>query len=200
MRERGLELSPEKTCITSITQGFDFLGQNLRKFGDKLLIRPAKKNVEAFLAKLRQRVRECRGVSQMDLIRQLNPLLRGWANYHRHVVAKQTFGKVERVLFDSLWRWAKRQHPTKSAAWIIKRYWHRLEGRNEFAVRLNTASTEKPVWLRLFDPNKVKIWRHIKVRAEANPLDPKWRDYFEDRAFFKWFGIHRSEATVKQSN
>jgi RNA-directed DNA polymerase len=200
MRERGLELSPEKTCITPLAQGFDFLGQNIRKFENKLLIRPAKKNVKVFLAKVRQHIRESRGLSQMQLIRQLNPMVRGWANYHRHVVAKKAFGKVEAVLFESLWRWAKRRHSDKSASWIAKRYWHRLEGRNVFAVRLETASNEKPVWLRLFDPGTVKIRRHIKIRAAANPLDPQWRDYFEDRAFFKWFGVHRSEAAVKKSN
>ncbi len=140
MCERGLELSLEKTCITPLAQGFDFLGQNIRKFGDKLLIRPAKKNVKVFLAKVRQRIRESRGLSQMQLIRQLNPMVRGWANYHRHVVAKRTYGKVEVVLFQSLWRWAKRRHSNKSAAWIVNRYWHRVEGRSVFAVRLDTAS------------------------------------------------------------
>lgn len=200
MRERGLELSPEKTCITSITQGFDFLGQNIRKFGDKLLIRPAKKNLQVFLAKMRQQIRESRGVSQNQLICQLNPLLRGWTNYHRHIVATRTFEKVERVLFDSLWRWAKRRHSNKSRAWIFRRYWHRHEGGNGFAVRLDTASKDKPVWLRLFDPGKVKIKRHIKIRAEANPFDPKWRGYFKDRKFLKWFGSHRPGAAVNKSN
>jgi RNA-directed DNA polymerase len=200
MRERGLELSPEKTCITSITQGFDFLGQNIRKFDDKLLIRPAKKNLLVFLAGMRQRIRESRGISQADLIRQLNPLLRGWTNYHRHIVATRTFEKVERVLFDSLWRWAEHRHSNKSRAWIFRRYWHRREGGNGFAVRLDTASKDKPVWLRLFDPGKVKIRRHIKIRAEANPFDQKWRGYFKNREFRKWFGSHRPEAAVKKSN
>ena len=192
MRERGLELSSEKTFVTPIAQGFDFLGQNIRKFGDKLLIQPAKKNVQVFLAKLRQRIHENRGASQRQLIGQINPLLRGWTNYHRHIVATRTFEKVEMVLFDSLWRWAKRRHSNKPEAWIFKRYWHRLEGRNEFAVRLDTTLTRKPVWLRLFAPGRVKIKRHIKVRADANPLDPKWHGYFQQRAFFGW-------ATVKKS-
>jgi RNA-directed DNA polymerase len=200
MRERGLELSPEKTCVTPLAQGFDFLGQNIRKFGDKLLIRPAKKNTEVFLAKVRQCIREGRGLSQMQLIRQLNPLVRGWAYYHRHVVATRTFEKVATVMFESLWRWAKRRHSGKSSAWTLKRYWHRLDGRSVFAVRLDTASDGEPVWLRLFDPGKVKIRRHIKIRMEANPFDPKWRGYFEDRAFFKWFGVHRSEAPVNKSS
>ena len=103
-------------------------------------------------------------------------------------------------LFDSLWHRAKRRHPHKSAARIMSRYRHRLDGRGVFAVRLDTATEEKPVWLRLFAPGKVKIWRHIKIRAAANPLDPKWRDYFADRAFLKWGGLTRSEAAVQKSN
>ncbi len=200
LRERGLELSPEKTCVTSVEQGFDFLGQNVRKFAGKLLIRPARKNVQAFLAKVRQAIRANYGKSQMQLIRQLNPLVRGWANYHRHIVATRTFEKAAHELFESLWRWAKRRHPNKPGAWVFNRYWHRLEGSNVFAVRLETASQEEAGWLRLVDPGKIKIRRHVKVRAAANPLDPLWRDYFEDRTFFKWFGIHRPEAAVKRSD
>jgi RNA-directed DNA polymerase len=202
MRERGLELSSEKTCVTPLAQGFDFLGQNIRKFEDKLLIRPSKKNLEVFLAKLRQRIREGRGLSQMQLIRQLNPLLRGWTNYHRHIVATRTFEKVGMVLFDSLWRWAKRRHSNKPASWIIKRYWHQVEGRSEFAVRLGTALERKPAWMRLFAPGRVKIKRHIKVKADANPFDPKWRGYFEHRACSTGMGSHPLEATatVKKSN
>ena len=57
LRDRGLQLSPEKTCITHIEQGFDFLGQNLRKYGGKLLIKPSKKNTHAFLEKVREIIR-----------------------------------------------------------------------------------------------------------------------------------------------
>lgn len=199
LRERGLELSSEKTCVTSIEQGFDFLGQNLRKHGGKLLIRPARKNVQVFLAKVRQTIRRHRGRSQVGLIRQLNPLLRGWANYHRHIVASRTLEDVAMELFAGLWRWARRRHSNRSGAWIKNRYWMRMEGRSVFAVRVDAASGKQATWLRLFEPGKVKIRRHVKIRGEANPLDPAWRDYFEDRAFFKWFGVHRPEATVKES-
>lgn len=115
LRDRGLQLSPEKTCVTSIEQGFDFLGQNLRKYGGKLLIRPSKKNTHTFLEKVRQLIRQNRGFSQTDLIRQLNPVIRGWANFHRHVVAKETFKKVEWALWYSLWRWARRRHSGKGS-------------------------------------------------------------------------------------
>jgi Reverse transcriptase (RNA-dependent DNA polymerase)/Group II intron, maturase-specific domain len=77
LRDRGLQLAPEKTCVTHIEQGFDFLGQNLRKYGGKLLIQPSKKNTHNFLEKVRQLIRQNRGISQTDLIRQLNPIVRG---------------------------------------------------------------------------------------------------------------------------
>jgi len=195
LRDRGLQLSPEKTCITHITEGFDFLGQNLRKFGDKLLIRPSKKNTHAFLSKARRLIRQCWGLSQAELIRQLNPLIRGWTNYHRHVVALGTFRKVDKALWQALWRWAKRRHPHKSWQWTANRYWHRLNGRMVFATDTGErASDRKPNWLRLVNPTGTKIRRHVKVRKDANPFDPQWRAYFEDRAFSKWLGVHRHEA------
>ncbi len=201
MRDRGLQLSPEKTCVTPIEQGFDFLGQNLRKYGGKLLIQPSKKNTHTFLEKVRQLIHQSRGISQTDLIRQLNPVIRGWVNYHRHIVAKETFKKVEWALWHSLWRWARRRHPGKGSHWIIQRYWHPLRGRNVFAVDTGERTPGgKPLWLKLVNPTETSIRRHVKIRGEANPLDPRWRAYFEDRAFFRKFGIHRREAGLKPSS
>jgi RNA-directed DNA polymerase len=201
MRDRGLQLSPEKTCVTSIEQGFDFLGQNLRKFGGRLLTRPSKKNTHAFLEKARQCIRANDGVSQAKLIRRLNPIIRGWANYHRHIVAMETFKKVEWVLRNSLWRWAKRRHRDKSAQWVFQRYWHPLGGEKVFAADTGQrAPGGKPLWLKLVNPTQTGIRRHVKIRAAANPFAPGWRAYFEDRAFFKKFGIHRREAGLKPSS
>lgn len=201
MRDRGLQLSPEKTCVTHIEQGFDFLGQNLRKYGGKLLIQPSKKNTHTFLEKVRQLVRQNRGISQTDLIRQLNPIVRGWANYHRHVVAKGTFKKVEWALWHSLWRWARRRHSGKRSRWLIQRYWHPLGGRNRFATATGKRTPGgKPLWLKLVSPTEISIRRHVKIRGEANPFDPRWRAYMEDRAFFRKFGIHRREAGLKPSS
>jgi len=201
LRDRGLQLSPEKTCVTSIEQGFDFLGQNLRKYGGKLLIQPSRNNTHTFLEKVRQLVRQNRGLSQTDLIRQLNPIVRGWANYHRHVVAKETFKKVEWALWHSLWRWARRRHSGKRSRWLIRRYWHPLGGRNRFAADTGTPTPGgKPLWLQLVNPTEISIRRHVKIRGEANPFDSRWRAYFEDRAFFNKFGIHRREAGLKPSS
>ena len=202
LRDRGLQLSPEKTCVTHIEQGFDFLGQNLRKFDGKLIIQPAQKNTHVFLDKVRKLIRQNRGTSQTDLIRQLNPVIRGWVNYHRHIVAWQTFKRVEWVLWQALWQWAKRRHRGKSLHWIASRYWHR-QGRRAWQFAADTGERTpagKPVWLRLVNPTETKIRRHVKVRADANPFDPHWHDYFEDRAFFRKFGIHRQEAGLKPSS
>jgi len=179
LRERGLELSPEKTFIKHIEQGFDFLGQNTRKYGGRLLTTPSKKNLHAFLERVRTVVRTNPTVKQEHLIWTLNPIIRGWANYHRHIVATRAFRKAEMVLFHCLWRWAKRRHPEKSVAWITQRYWHRLgRRRRSFAVR--TTLHGKRALARLEDPTETAIWRHVKVKSEANPFDPHWRTYFED--------------------
>ncbi|HIH4326836.1 TPA: group II intron reverse transcriptase/maturase, partial [Pseudomonas aeruginosa] len=93
MQERGLTLSPEKTKITHIDDGFDFLGQNVRKYNGKLLIKPSKANVATFLEKVRSAVKGNKALDQPRLIRMLNPMIRGWANYHQHVVSKATFAR-----------------------------------------------------------------------------------------------------------
>ena len=196
LRERGLELSPEKTCVTHIEDGFDFLGQTVRRFGRKLLIQPSKKNAHVFLEKARGLIRRARGWNQADLIRQLNPVLRGWANYHRHIVAARTFKKVEAALWQSLWRWARRRHHQKSWNWIASRYWHRLNGKKVFAVDTGERTPEgKTVWLKLVNVTETKVRRHVKIKAAANPFDPQWRNYFEEREFFKWYGVHWKEET-----
>lgn len=201
LRDRGLQLSPEKTCITHIEEGFDFLGQNLRKFGDKLLIQPSKKNTHAFLEKVRRIIRQSRGISQSDLIHRLNPVIRGWTNYHRHVASGRVFKKVEWVLWQGLGQWAKRRHSGKNIQWIIKRYWHLLRDKKVFAVDTGKRTTDdKTIWLRLITPTSIGVRRHLKIRGAANPYDPSWSDYFEDRAFFKWFGIHRPKTKLKPSS
>jgi RNA-directed DNA polymerase len=95
LAERGLRLSEQKTVLTHISEGFDFLGHTVRKYGDKLLITPAKSKVEAMRKKISELIHSAMGLSPEALLRQLNPLLRGWANYYRNGASKQTFSKLD---------------------------------------------------------------------------------------------------------
>lgn len=183
LAERGLALSPEKNRITHIDEGFDFLGQHLRKYNGKLLVTPSRKNVYAFLEKARAIIRANCAATQTDLIHALNRVILGWVMYHRHVVATRTFRKVDHVLWHRLWRWARRRHQNKNADWVLHRYWHPVDGRSwRFAADTGERTAEgKPDWLKLVCANKTIIRRHLKIRAAANPYDPDWRAYFEDR-------------------
>jgi RNA-directed DNA polymerase len=133
---RGLTLSDEKTHITHIEEGFDFLGFNVRKYKGKLLIKPSKKNTKAVLEKIRDIIKTRKGASAEELIKTLNPIIRGWANYHRHVVAKQTFSYVDMHIFNSIWRWCCRKHPNKGQRWIKENILHPRKTKTGFSQPL----------------------------------------------------------------
>ena len=180
MSERGLELSPEKTVITHIEEGFDFLGQNVRKYKagkqSKLLVKPSKKAVQAHLEKLRGIVKKNKAIPAGELIRRLNPIIRGWAQYHQHVVSKDTFNAVDCAIYQLVRRWAKRRHPTKSNEWVRKKYFTTVEGNNW--VFYAEVDDQK---IYLAQTSHVPIKRHVKVKGEANPYDPAWESYYEKR-------------------
>jgi RNA-directed DNA polymerase len=201
LKERGLMLSPDKTRITHINEGFDFLGQNLRKYGGKPLVKPSRKNTHAFLEKVRGLIDANPTVNQAVLIGLLNPVIRGWANYHRHCVATETFHRVDHEIWRRLWQWAKRRHPKKSRQWVKDRYFPALGQRDwTFAADTGQRTPEgQAVWVKLVYASDTKIKRHIKIRQEANPFDSQWRSYFQERAFYKKFGIHRRQAGIKPS-
>ncbi|MEV3808217.1 group II intron reverse transcriptase/maturase, partial [Aeromonas dhakensis] len=129
MAERGVELSAEKTLITHIGTGFDFLGQNVRKYNGKLLIKPSNKNVQTFLGKVREVLNRNKMALAWRIVQLLNPKIRGWANYHRHVVSSQAFSYVDHRIWQMLWRWAKRRHNNKPRHWVAEKYFGRMGGR-----------------------------------------------------------------------
>jgi RNA-directed DNA polymerase len=181
MSQRGLELSAEKTRITHIEEGFDFLGQNVRKYNGKVLVKPSKKNVAVLLSKVRKVIKGQAQATAGNLIRQLNPIIRGWANYHRHVSSKQTFVKVDNAIFQALWPWAVRRHPKKSRWWVKDKYFHRIGGQNWLFCGEVEGKNGKPYRVRLLHASSVTIKRHVKIKGEANPYDPVWEIYFEQR-------------------
>ena len=182
LAERGLTLSEAKTVITPIEAGFDFLGQTLRKYNGKLLITPSKKNYAAFINKIRKTVKQLKGVSAARLIRELNPIIRGWASYHRHVCSKRTFQKADADIFRCVWHWAKRRHPHQSKRWVKQKYFMPAQGPK---WTLNATVEDKQGTqrnLQLFRASSVPIQRHVKIKGNANPYDPDWEAYFEARA------------------
>lgn len=181
LKERGLELSQEKTKITHISGGFDFLGFNLRKYCQKLLIKPANKNVTSFLKDIRVLIKENGAAKTEELIRKLNARIRGWANYYRHVVSKETFSYIDHCIFQAVIRWIKRRHPNKSLGWMRNKYFRRQHLRNWIFSTKVRKKDEESINLDLFLASSVKIKRHVKIRCEANPFDPTYKDYFEKR-------------------
>ena len=133
--------------------------------------------MKAILTKIRDWVKGHKQAQQIDVIGFLNPLIRGWANYHRGAVAKETFDHVDSKIFELLWQWAKRRHPLKGERWIKEKYFHSIETRNWVFADFD----EKKKLCELVKASYTKIQRHVKVRKEANPYDPIWEEYFKDR-------------------
>lgn len=183
LQVRGLELSPEKTRITTVEEGFDFLGQTVRKFNGKTLVKPSKKNVSAFLTKIRETLKKGRAWRTADVIGTLNPKITGWANYHRHVNSKEIFSKVDNAIFKMLWPWAERRHrkDDKGNRWIAKRYFGSKGGRNWtfYGTKNGKDGIPETVWLKFAAHTTIR--RHPKIKGAANPYDPQWNSYFEDR-------------------
>lgn len=175
---RGLELSQEKTFITHIDKGFDFLSQHLRKYNGKLLIKPSVKSVSKFLRNIKKEIRIRNTSPALRVLQRLKPMIRGWAMYHRHIVAKEKFQMIDHMIWWMLWRWACRRHSSrKNTVWIKQRYFIRHEGQDWtfFALDKN-GNTETLIRAR-----NIKIQRHPKIKGSANPYDKEDEIYFEMR-------------------
>lgn len=181
LAERGLQLSPEKSRITDIETGFDFLGVNVRKYDGTLLMKPSPKSVKAFLDGIRECIKAHFEIPMYDLIRLLNPRIRGWANYYRHMVSSRVFRKVDNAIFDAMMRWMKRKHPRKSLAWLRKRYF-RSNGSRHWIMTAKARKTNGTAYqIDLFQASSLAIRRHVKVQAEASAYDPAYTAYFHHR-------------------
>ena len=167
---RGLQLSDEKTVITNINDGFDFLGWNFRKYNGKLIIKPSSKSKKKITQKLSQTIKHFRQADQDLLISKLNEITKGWAEYHHCVCAKETFDLIDHRIWEMLWKWAKRRHPKKPHKWIKARYW-KSKGNRQWIFK-----TDKSVLFQMCDMPIVRI---AQLDRTANPyLRP---EYFEQR-------------------
>jgi RNA-directed DNA polymerase len=188
LRDLGLTLKPSKTRIVHTLHsqegeppGFNFLGFSVRQYpvgkthtgktshgqplGFKTLIQPSREAVKTHLQQTAQLIRTHRAVAQETLIAHLNPLFRGWAKYYSTMVAKDTFHRVDSIVYQMLRRWAKRRHPRKAMRWIVIKYWHTDQGTWRF--RTTDGKT-------LFKHAYTPIRRHIKVQGTRSPYDGDW--------------------------
>lgn len=178
LKERGLALSAEKSKISHINDGFDFLSQNVRKYKGKLLIRPSKTSIQSFKDKVKAVCESNRGIPAHALIRMLNPIIRGWSNYHKGICSKKTFYRLETFIWWQVRRWAKYQHGNKNRWWIYRRYFQD----NHFTDQLKTGKGTTNY--RLYKISLVPIIYHVKVKSNANPFLPEFDKYFDMRT--KW--------------
>jgi RNA-directed DNA polymerase len=174
---RGLSLSQEKTRVTTIDNGFSFLGFEARKFRDgKLLIRPDKAKVLAHLREIKTYLDANKQAPAGDVVHELTLIIRGWSTYYRHACSTDAFSYADHRIWRMLWQWAKRRHPNKSKGWVKARYFRRTKTRV-----WNFADAGVPGASMLPRHYDTKITRHTKVKGNASPLDPDTRPYWEAR-------------------
>jgi len=185
LAERGLSLSKEKTQIVHLNKGFDFLSYNVRHYpcpqtartGFKLLIKPSKKAVTRRREQLRETWTSLISCPVQRVLDCLNPIIKGWANYHRVVVASEAFRKMDNWMFHRTVRYIKRLHPTKSANWCTRKYWGKLNPKVQDKWVFGDKRTGRYLWkFRWF-----KIVRHVIVKSTASPDDPRLREYWWER-------------------
>lgn len=193
LAERGLMLSETKTKITHISKGFNFLGFNIRKYKGKLLIKPSKANVSLFLNNLRELIKCSIGLATAELVRMLNSKIRGWCNYYRHVVSKETFSKIDHSIFKVLQHWIRRRHPEKGNPWRMNKYF-RQEGMRNWIFHAKVSAKDKTLQiLDLVRAAATPIERHVKIRSNATPYDPVFKEYFAKRHAKRLAKVHRLE-------
>lgn len=181
LTQRGLRLNEDKTNIRHLSEGFNFLGFNLRERGSKCLVTPQKEKVHAKLRETKEWLYTHPNVGPDAVIRVLNPILRGWANYYKHGVSKRVFATFDHQMVQMLIRWAKKRHPNKGPKWIIPRYFGRIGG-DSWVFRAWTKDRRgRRTESYLYRLASTKITRHIKVQGTNSPDDPSKEDYWDKR-------------------
>lgn len=178
---RGLHLNKEKTIIRNINDGFDFLGFNIRKFNGKCIIKPQKEKVAGKLNQIKTWLKEHPNAKPSVVIDVLNPILRGWGNYYKHGVSKETFAYFDHRLVKMLIKWINRRHPSKGIEWATPKYFGRIKG-DRWVFKAKTKDRQgKDTTKYLFRLATIPIVRHVKVKGDASPDDPKLKEYWEKR-------------------
>ena len=180
LKERGLELSSEKTKVTHIEEGFDFLGFNVRKYNGKLLVKPSKANIKKFTSEISEIIKANRAAKTENLIYLLNSKIRGWANYYRHVVSSKIFSKIDTFIYQTLDCWMRGRHRNKGKRWMKNNYF-RTRGLDQWQFFAKVKRHGKPAVLDLAKARRIHIRRHVKIKSKAHPYNPDFKDYFIER-------------------
>lgn len=198
LAERGLTFSEEKTRIVHLDEGFDFLGFNVRHYlsrkkknGRVLLMKPSKDSTKRVMRKLKETFKEHVGKPVEMLIKTVNPIIRGWANYFRVGASAGRFQKLDAYLHRLMWRWTMRSHPSKGKKWLARKYWHQ----NGKAWIFGT----KKLSMTRFAMTPIR--RHIGVRRFASWDDPDLEQYFEDRKILEldaWLSSFKMQVAKQQ--
>lgn len=181
---RGMTLSEEKTKVTHVREGFDFLGWNFRMYSDPnrangeiFLVKPSRKSMSSLVAKVREILRTSMSSTWEDTLDRLNPVLRGWAMYHRYQNSKQVLSRMDYVVWWMIWRWIKKRHAQKTAGWKFAKYTILFEGSRRLGCIARDRydrKTHKP----LVQMAGIEVKMYTQVRKEANPFDPEFAEYF----------------------
>ena len=193
LAERGLELSEEKTVITNISDGFDFLGFNIRLYKNTLLIKPSEKRVKRLRDKIGEIINSRQTDSAENLINVLNPVIRGWCNYYRFVNSTDTFNSLTHWLWERLWYWATRRHHQKGKKWVKDKYFTKFNGCDwRFFAKREDGSM-----VYLINPTDIKMLHHKRLQTRKNPFDTQDRPYFETRGKL---GTKQASTTSKPNS
>lgn len=185
LAERGLRLSKEKTRITHIDKGFNFLGFNIRKYKGRLLIKPTKESQKSILKKIRMICKKMETEPQQAVISTLNPIIRGWGNYYKHVSFSKSFRRVDHEVWKALWQWARKRHSNKGLRWIKRKYFPATSRRIwtfscKSQQKLRKDPTKSLYW-RLFYLGEIPFQFHRVIKAGTNIFDPEHKTYLKER-------------------
>ena len=178
LEPRGLAFNEAKTRIVSLSEGYDFLGFNLRRYPNgKLLIKPSVAAIKRFRERLAKEFRALRGSNVAAVLAKIVPIVRGWVAYYRTVVSAKVFAALTDYLWKLTYKWACWSHPNKPKRWIVGRYFGKFNkfrnDRRVFGDKDTGAYLPKPAW--------TDIVRHTPVKGRASPDDPALADYWAQR-------------------
>ncbi|MEN8218652.1 MAG: group II intron reverse transcriptase/maturase, partial [Pseudomonadota bacterium] len=215
---RGLTLSQEKTKIVHSTEGFDFLGHHIRHYENQikgtyklklmngtkseqrrakathvLRVEPTKDKIKAHWREISDTIWKMKSATAESLIGTIQPKITGWANYYKTVHSSEAFGKLDMLLWERLYQWARRRHPQKGKKWIVEKYFGHSNGRNWVFMARKEGSIVKAI--RAYSKHKERTGSYAKVGFDRSFYDGDTA-YWADRLSKGYGNITPSKAKM----